>query len=139
MFTEKDLAGLAAELGLSYEINYGQASVHLENRSCTVGAWVKMKGLRSKRYAVFAYGGGQLHTKRHCFEIVLPCGKLPGGDSLSPKAVRLVRDRAADFMIGRILIGCSVKISNTRHVVIPPSGSVEEMKLKMAVSGGSRQ
>ena len=59
MFTEKDLAGLAAELGLSYEINYGQVSVHPENKSCTVMVWVKMKGLRSKRYAVFAYSEGQ--------------------------------------------------------------------------------
>lgn len=59
MFTEKDLAGLAAELGLSYEINYNQVSVNLENKSCIVGVWVKMKGLRSKRYAVFAYGESQ--------------------------------------------------------------------------------
>lgn len=135
LFTEKDLAGLAAELGLSYEINYDQVSVHLENKSRTVKVWVKMKGLRSKRYAVFAYGEGQQHTKRHCFEIALPYGKLFDGDSLSPEAVRLVRDHAADFMVRRILIGCSVKISNTRHVVMPPSGSVEEMKLKLAVSG----
>lgn len=98
-------------------------------------AWVKMKGLRSKRYAVFVYGEGQQHTKRHCFEIVLPYGKLPDRDLLSPKAVRLVRDHAADFMIRRILIGCSIKISNTRHVVIPPSSSIEEMKIKLAVSG----
>lgn len=135
MFTEKDLARLAAELGLSYEINYNQVSVHLENKSCTVRAWVKMKGLRSKRYAVFAYSEGQQHTKRHCFEIVLSYGKLSDGDSLLPKAVRLVRDHAADFMVRRILTGCLVKISNTRHVVIPPSGSIEEMKLKLAVSG----
>ena len=59
MFTEKDLAGLAAEIGLSYEINYNQVSAHLENKSCTVRVWVKMKGMRSKRYAVFAYGEGQ--------------------------------------------------------------------------------
>lgn len=98
-------------------------------------AWVKMKGLRSKRYAVFAYGEGQQHTKRHCFEIVLPYEKLPDRDLLSPKVARLVRDHAADFMVRRILIGCSVKISNTRHVVIPQSGSVEEMKIKLAVSG----
>ena len=135
LFTEKDLAGLAAELGLSYEINYDQVSVHLENKSRTVKVWVKMKGLRSKRYAVFAYGEGQQHTKRHCFEIALQYGKLFDGDSLSPEAVRLVRDHAADFMVRRILTGCSVKISNTRHVVMPPSGSVEEMKLKLAVSG----
>ena len=44
MFTEKDLAGLAAELGLSYEINYDRVSVYLENKSRTVRAWVKMKG-----------------------------------------------------------------------------------------------
>lgn len=135
MFTEKDLAELAAELGLSYEINYNQASVYLENKSCTVRAWVKMKGLGSKRYAVFAYGEGQQHTKRHCFEIALPYRKLPNGNSLSSKAVRLVRDHAADFMVMRILVGCSIKISNTRHVVIPPSGSIEEMKIKLAVSG----
>ena len=59
MFTEKDLAGLAEELGLSYELNYGKVSVHSENKSCTVMIWVKMKGLRSKRYAVFAYGESQ--------------------------------------------------------------------------------
>ena len=135
MFTEKDLAGLAEEIGLSYELNYGKVSVHPENKSCTVMIWVKMKGLRSKRYAVFVYGESQQHTKRHCFEIVFPYGKLPDGDSLSPKAVRLVRDHAADFMVRRILTGCSVKISNTRHVVIPPSGSIEEMKIKLAVSG----
>ena len=135
LFTEEDLAGLAAELGLSYEINYYLVPVRLENKSRTVRAWVKMKGLRSKRYAVFAYDEGQHHTKRHCFEIVLPYGKLSDGDSLSPEAVRLVRDHAADFMVRRILTGCSVKISNTRHVVMPPSGSVEEMKLKLAVSG----
>ena len=135
LFTEKDLAGLAAELGLSYEINYDQVSVHLENKSRTVKVWVKMKGLRSKRYAVFAYGEGQQHTKRHCFEIALPYGKLFDVDSLSPEAVRLVRDHAADFMVRRIMTGCSVKISNTRHVVMPPSGSVEEMKLKLVVSG----
>lgn len=135
MFTEKDLTGLAVELGLSYEINYNQVPVHLENKSCTVRVWVKMKGLKSKRYAVFAYGEGQPHTKRHCFEIVLPYGKLSDGDSLLPKAVRLVRDHTADFMVRHILTGCLVKISNTRHIVIPPSGSIEEMKLKLAVSG----
>lgn len=135
MFTEKDLAGLAAEFGLSYEINYDRVSVHLENKSHTVRAWVKMKGLRSKWYAVFAYDEGQQHTKRHCFEIVLPYGKLPDGDLFSPKVAGLVRDHAADFMVRRILTGCLVKISNTRHAVIPPSGSIEEMKLKLAVSG----
>lgn len=67
--------------------------------------------------------------------MVLPYGKLPDGDSLSPETVRLVRDNAVDFMVRRILTGCSIKISNTRHVVIPPSGSIEEMKLKLAVSG----
>lgn len=137
MFTEKDLSELAAALGLSYEIDYNWTSAHPENMSYTVSAWIKMKGLRSKRYAVFAYGGDQLHTKRHCLEIVLPYGLRLDDVSLSSKAVRLVRDRAADFMVRRILIGCSVKISNTRRIVVPPSGSIEEFRLKLVVAGGN--
>jgi len=137
VFTEKDLAELAAELGLSYEIDYDWSCTRLENKSCTVKAWVKMKGLKSKRYAVFAYGGGRLHTKRHYLEIVLlDRARIDGNGSLSPEDVKRVRDHAADFMVKRILVGCSVKISKTRRAAVPPAGSVEELRLKLAVRGG---
>lgn len=137
VFTEKDLAGLAAELGLLYEINYDWTCTRLENKSCTVKAWIKMKGLKSKRYAVFAYGGGRPHTKRHYLDVVLLDRTwIKDNGSLSPEDVRRVRDHAADFMVKRILVGCSVKVSKTRRVAVPSAGSVEELRLKLAVRGG---
>ena len=137
MFTEKDLAGLAAELGLSYEINYDLTFMRQRNKSRTVSAWIKMKGLRSKRYAVFAYGGGQPHTKRNYLEVVLLDRTRidDGKGSLSPEDVRRVRDHVSDYAMKSILAGCSVKISKTRHVIVPPAGSVEELKLKLVVYG----
>lgn len=57
-FNEKDLIELAAALGLSYEIEYVVPAAYI-----TVMAWVKFKGLKSKRYAVFITDRNS-HTKR---------------------------------------------------------------------------
>ena len=136
-FGEDDLAELAAVLGLSYEIEYNGASAYIENKSCTVAAWVKFKGLKSKRYAVFMTGKNS-HTKRFALDVTFMNKKSFGrGCGLSPRDVRRVRDEAAACVVKSVLFGCRVKISNTRHVEVPRSSSVEELKLKMAVAGGS--
>lgn len=135
-FGEEDLAELAAVLGLSYEIEYNSASAYIENRSCTVVAWVKFKGLKSKRCAVFV-AGENIHTKRFPLDISFFYRKALGEDGLSPQDVRWIRDEAAVAALKKILFGCRVKVSNTRRVEVPPASSVEELKLKMAVAGGN--
>lgn len=136
-FNEKDLTELAAALGLSYEIEYSAPAAYSENRSYVVSAWVKLKGLKSKRYAVFVTGKNS-HTKRFPLEAELVCRKAFGGkEGLLPKDVKRVRDEAAASALKRILSGCRVKISNTRRIEVPSASSVEELKLKMAVAGGS--
>jgi len=135
-FNEKDLIELAATLGLSYEIEYDAPAVYSENKSHIVRAWVKFKGLKSKRYAVFVTGKNS-HTKRFPLEVALIYRKPFGGrEDLLPKDVKRVRDEAASYVVENILRGCIVKVSETRRIRVPLSSSVEEMKLKMAVSGG---
>lgn len=134
-FNEKDLIGLAAALGLSYEIEYDAPVAYSENRPYTVSAWVKLKGLKSKRYAVFMTGENS-HTKR--FSLALICRKaFRSKEDLLPKDVKYIRDGAAAYVVENILLGCIVKVSETRHIMVQPSSSVEELKLKMAVAGGS--
>jgi len=134
-FNEKDLIELAAALGLSYEIEYDMPVAYSENRSYTVSAWVKLKGLKSKRYAVFMTDENN-HTKR--FPLSLICRKaFRGKEDLLPKDVKYIRDGAAAYVVENILHGCTVKVSETRRIVVQPSSSVEELKLKMAVAGGS--
>lgn len=136
-YGEDDLASLAAALGLSYEIEHDVRNSYAENRSSSVRAQVKLKGLKSKRYAVFVTGKN-VHTKRFSLEVVLAYRNAAGrGEGLSPKDVRRVRDEAAAFVVENILRGCVVKASETRRMRVPPSSSVEEMKLKMAVAGGN--
>lgn len=134
-FNEKDLIELAVMLGLSYEIEYEAPVAHSENKSCTVMAWVKLKGLKSKRYAVFVAGKNS-HTKRFSSEVVFIYRK-PGSEGLLPKDVKRIRDEAAAHVVENILRGCVVKASKTRHITVQPSSSVEELKLKMAVAGGN--
>lgn len=135
-FNEKDLTELAAALGLSYEIEYSAPVAYSENRSYTVSAWVKLKGLKSKRYAVFI--GKTSHTKRFPLEVALIYRKAFGGKGdLLPKDVKHIRDEAAAYVVENILRGCIVKVSKTRHIMVQPSSSVEELKLKMAVAGGN--
>ena len=57
-------------------------------------------------------------------------------DGLSPKDVKRIRDEAAAYAFENILRGCVIKVSETRHIIVPSSSSVEELKLKMAVAGG---
>lgn len=128
-FNEKDLIELAAALGLSYEIEYVLPAAYI-----TVMAWVKFKGLKSKRYAVFITDQNS-HTKRFSREVVFGYRKSDS-DGLSPKDVKRIRDEAAAYAFENILRGCIVKVSETRHIIVPPSSSVEELKLKMAVAGG---
>ena len=128
-FNEKDLIELAAALGLSYEIEYIVPAAYI-----TVMAWVKFKGLKSKRYAVFITDRNS-HTKRFSREVVFGYRKSDR-DGLSPKDIKSIRDEAAAYAFENILRGCVVKVSETRHIIVPPSSSVEELKLKMAVAGG---
>ena len=136
-FNEKDLIELAATLGLSYEIEYDAPVTYSENKSYTVRAWVKLKGLKSKRYAVFVTGKNS-HTKRFPLEVALIYRKPFGGrEDLLPKDVKRIRDEAAAYVVENILRGCVVKASETRHIMVQPSSSVEELKLKMVVAGGN--
>lgn len=136
-FSEKDLIELAAALGLSYEIEYDAPVAYIENKSYTVSAWVKLKGLKSKRYAVFVTGKNS-HTKRFPLEVSLIYRKaFRGKEDLLPKDVKRIRDAAASYVVENILRGCVVKASETRHIMVQPSSSVEELKLKMAVAGGN--
>ena len=136
-FNEKDLIELAATLGLSYEIEYDAPVAYSENKSYTVRAWVKLKGLKSKRYAVFVTGKNS-HTKRFSLEVSLIYRKAFGGkEDLLPKDVKRIRDEAASHVVENILHGCVVKASETRRIMVQPSSSVEELKLKMAVAGGN--
>ena len=128
-FNEKDLAELAAALGLSYEIEYIVPAAYI-----TVMAWVKFKGLKSKRYAVFITDQNS-HTKRFSRGVVFGYRKSDR-DGFSPKDVKRIRDEAAAYAFENILRGCVVKVSETRHIIVPSSSSVEELKLKMAVTGG---
>ena len=136
-FNEKDLIELAATLGLSYEIEYDTPVVYSENKSYTVRAWVKLKGLKSKRYAVFVTGKNS-HTKRFPLEVALIYRKAFGGkEGLLPKDVKRIKDESASYVVENILRGCVVKVSETRRIMVQPSSSVEELKLKMAVAGGN--
>ena len=137
-FCEKDLAALSAALGMSYEIEYNVPRTRSENRSYHVQASVKMKGERSKRYAVFitrtpyTYGN---HTKRITLEIAMLYRKpFDCEDSLLPKDVRRVRDSVSDAAVKAVLGGCVIKASKTRHIEVPRSSCVEELALKMAVA-----
>lgn len=136
-FNEKDLIELAAMLGLSYEIEYDTPVTYSENKSYTVSAWVKFKGLKSKRYAVFVTGKN-IHTKRFSLEVALIYRKAFGDkEDLLPKDVKHIRDEAASYVVENILRGCVVKVSETRHIMVQPSSSIEELKLKIAVAGGN--
>lgn len=136
-FNEKDLIELAAMLGLSYEIEYNAPVAYSENKSYTVQAWVKFKGLKSKRYAVFMTGKNS-HTKRFPLEVALIYRKaFRGKEDLLPKDVKYIRDEAASYVVENILRGCVVKVSETRHIIVQPSSSVEELKLKIAIAGGN--
>ena len=133
-FSEKDLIELAAALGLSYKIEYIARAAYIGNKSFAVMAWVKLKGLKSKRYAVFITDRNS-HTKRFSCEVALGYRK-PDSDGLSPKDIKRIRDEAAAYTLENILRGCVVKVSETRHIIVPSSSSVEELKLRMAVTGG---
>lgn len=136
-FNEKDLIELAATLGLSYEIEYNAPVWYSENKSYIVQAWVKFKGLKSKRYAVFITGKNS-HTKRFPLEAALIYRKaFRGKEDLLPKDVKCIRDEAASYVVKNILRGCIIKVSETRHIMVQPSSSIEELKLKMAVAGGN--
>ena len=137
-FDERDLAEMAAALGMSYEIEYDVPASKCENKSYHIRASVKMKGLQSKRYAVFRIYNHIDHTKRINVELELLYRKpLDCKDALLPKDVRRIRDEAASAAVTAIMQGCSVKISKTRRIVVPPASSIEEFKLKMAVAGGN--
>lgn len=135
-FGEKDLAKLASSLGMSYEIGYDVSTLG-ENKSYTVRAWVRLKGLKSKRCAVFV-STGNAHVKRFTMEVALLYRKpFDSKEALLPEDDRRVKDEAAAYALKNILRGCSVKISKTRHVRIPQASSVEEFMLKSAVAGGN--
>lgn len=136
-FNEKDLIELAATLGLSYEIEYDVPVAYSENKLYTARAWVKLKGLKSKRYAVFVTGKN-IHTKRFSLEVALIYREaFRGKEDLLLKDVNRIRDEAASYVVKNILRGCIVKVSETKHIMIQPSSSIEELKLKMAVTGGN--
>lgn len=135
-FGEKDLSRLAEALGLSYEIGFNSPKTVLASwpSNWTLYGYVKFKGPRSKRCAVFIYEKNS-HVRRFSSEVVILDRKsFYSEKELTADELSRVRNEIASDAVARILKGCTVKVSKTRKITVPGSSCVDELILRLAVA-----
>ena len=128
---EVGLKELAELLGLEYEIDCSIAS---DASLASVSGWVKFKSPSAKRYVVVSYAsfGTVNHTK--CVSAAVTVDRAVS--SSWPVTVRMARNMVASGAVRFMMRGCSLKVSKHRKVELPPSAFLEELLLKLSISGG---